>query len=142
MKVIPVRRDVKINLDESLLTPYVDPAQRNLVCGEFTLNERMILLLDEQSLDMRNMDPTGVPEGGGGLIGFDFNDTRVDVWMTTKTATRFRAAQPAGKPVLMRLEYDAGHGAGATRRQAQQRLADRWTFVLWQAGVAQFQPVP
>lgn len=68
----------KINLDESLLTPYVDPDQRNLVCGEFMLNERMVLLLDEQSLDMRNMDPTGVPEGGGGLIGFDLNDTRVE----------------------------------------------------------------
>lgn len=64
----------KINLDESLLTPYVDPEQRNLVCGEFTLNERMVLLLDEQSLDMRHMDPTGVPEGGGGLIGFDLHD--------------------------------------------------------------------
>lgn len=64
----------KINLDESLLTPYVDPDQRNLVSGEFSFNERMVLLLDEQSLDMRDMDPTGVPEGGGGLIGFDFND--------------------------------------------------------------------
>ncbi len=64
----------KINLDESQLTPYVDPAQRNLVCGEFTLNERMVLLLDHESLDMRDMDPTGVPEGGGGLIGFDLND--------------------------------------------------------------------
>lgn len=68
----------KINLDESLLTPYVDPNQRNLVSGEFMLNERMVLLLDEQSLDMRNMDPTGVPEGGGGLIGFDLNDTRIE----------------------------------------------------------------
>ncbi|MDP4734197.1 MAG: chemotaxis protein CheW, partial [Limnohabitans sp.] len=64
----------KINLDESLLTPYVDPSQNNLICGEFTLQERMVLLLDEKSLDMRDMDPTGVPEGGGGLIGFDFND--------------------------------------------------------------------
>jgi chemotaxis signal transduction protein len=64
----------KINLDEAQLTPYVDPAQRNLVCGEFNYNERMVLLLDEQSLDMRNMDPTGVPEGGGGLIGFDSHE--------------------------------------------------------------------
>lgn len=75
----------KINLDESLLTPYVDPSKRNLVCGEFMLNERMVLLLDEQSLDMRNMDPTGVPEGGGGLIGFDLNDdSRAD---TTKISS-------------------------------------------------------
>jgi purine-binding chemotaxis protein CheW len=64
----------KINLDESELTTYIDAAQHNLVCGEFMLNERMVLLLDHASLDMRDMDPTGVPQGGGGLIGFDLND--------------------------------------------------------------------
>lgn len=68
------------------------------------------------------------------------NDIRVDVWMSTKTATRFRAANPQGRPVLMRLEYDAGHGAGATRAQSQQRTADRWAFLLWRAGLPGFQP--
>jgi prolyl oligopeptidase len=70
------------------------------------------------------------------------NDSRVDVWMTLKTATRFAAASSSGKPVLMRLEYDAGHGVGATRLQSQARAADRWTFFLWQAGVPEFQPRP
>jgi len=64
----------KINLDESLLTHYVDPNQRNLVCGEFNYNERMILLLDAQALDLRDMAPVDVPQGGGGLIGFDLHD--------------------------------------------------------------------
>lgn len=64
----------KINLDESLLTHYVDPNQRNLVCGEFNYNERMILLLDAQALDLREMAPVDVPQGGGGLIGFDLQD--------------------------------------------------------------------
>lgn len=68
------------------------------------------------------------------------NDTRVDVWMTLKTGSRLAAATRSGKPVLMRLEYDAGHGVGATRDQAQQRTADRWAFFLWQAGAADFQP--
>lgn len=64
----------KINLNESLLTPCVDPSQAHLISGEFTLDERLVLLLDEHSLDLREMNPEGVPEGGGGLIGFDFND--------------------------------------------------------------------
>lgn len=71
------------------------------------------------------------------------NDSRVDVWMTLKTATRQAAAQSAAdKPVLMRLEYDGGHGVGATRLQSQARTADRWAFFLWQAGVPEFQPKP
>ncbi len=68
------------------------------------------------------------------------NDTRVDVWMSTKAGTRFAAARPETKPVLMRLEYDAGHGVGSTRIQAQQRTADRWAFFLWHAGMPGFQP--
>lgn len=77
----------------------------------------------------------------GLLFEHGVNDTRVDVWMTLKTATRFAASTAGGKPVLMRLEYDAGHGVGSTRVQAQSRTADRWAFFLWQAGVPDFQPV-
>ena len=69
------------------------------------------------------------------------NDSRVDVWMTLKTATRMAAATSSGKPVLMRLEYEGGHGVGATLSQAQERTADRWAFFLWQAGHPDFQPV-
>lgn len=74
------------------------------------------------------------------LLEHGVNDARVDVWMSLKTGTRFAAASSSGKPVLMRLEYDAGHGPGATRVQSQARSADRWAFLLWQAGVAEFQP--
>ncbi|MEN9628215.1 MAG: Prolyl endopeptidase [Pseudomonadota bacterium] len=76
------------------------------------------------------------------LFEHGVNDIRVDVWMSTKVATRFSAANESGKPVLMRLEYDAGHGAGSTRLQAQRQTADRWAFFLWQAGVPAFQPKP
>lgn len=74
------------------------------------------------------------------LFEHGVNDTRVDVWMSTKVGSRFVAANPEGKPVLMRLEYDAGHGVGSTRIQGQQRTADRWAFFLWQAGLPGFQP--
>jgi prolyl oligopeptidase len=74
------------------------------------------------------------------LFEHGVNDTRVDVWMTLKTASRLAAATTSGKPVLMRLEYEAGHGVGATREQLQRRTVDRWAFCLWQFGVPGFQP--
>lgn len=74
------------------------------------------------------------------LLEHGVNDTRVDVWMTLKFGTRYAAASTSGKPVLMRLEYHAGHGPGTTREQAQLRSADRFAFLLWQAGVPGFQP--
>jgi prolyl oligopeptidase len=69
------------------------------------------------------------------------NDSRVDVWMTTKTASRMAAATSSDAPILMRLEYDSGHGVGSTLKQAQARTADRYAFFLWQAGLPDFQPV-
>lgn len=74
------------------------------------------------------------------LFEHGINDSRVDVWMTLKTATRFAAA--SDRPVIMRLETDAGHGVGSTRIQAQSRTADRWAFFLWQSGAPGFQPQP
>ena len=69
------------------------------------------------------------------LFEHGVNDSRVDVWMTLKTASRLAAATRSGKPVLQRLEYDAGHGVGSTRDQARQRTADRLAFLLWQFGL-------
>jgi len=69
------------------------------------------------------------------LFEHGVNDIRVDVWMTLKTASRLAAATASDRPVLMRLEYDGGHGVGSTRDQAQRRTADRWAFLLWQFGL-------
>jgi prolyl oligopeptidase len=74
------------------------------------------------------------------LFEHGVNDIRVDVWMTLKTASRLAAATASGRPVLLRLEYDGGHGVGGTRMQGQLRTADRWSFLLWQFGIA--KPAP
>jgi len=68
------------------------------------------------------------------------NDIRVDVWQSAKFASRLAGASTSGKPVLMRLEYDSGHGQGSTRTQSQERSTDIWSFLLWQLGVPEFQP--
>jgi prolyl oligopeptidase len=42
--------------------------------------------------------------------------------------------------VLLRLDYDAGHGVGSTRNQRNAELADVLSFVLWQFKDPAFQP--
>jgi prolyl oligopeptidase len=76
----------------------------------------------------------------GILLVHGVNDIRVDVWQTLKAGARFATATSSGRPVLMRLEYDSGHGQGSTRAQAQARSADIWSFMLWQFGDPEFQP--
>ncbi|HVF65475.1 MAG TPA: prolyl oligopeptidase family serine peptidase [Casimicrobiaceae bacterium] len=68
------------------------------------------------------------------LFEHGVNDSRVDVWMSLKLASRLAASTTSKAPVLLRLDYDSGHGAGATRDQVQRQIADRWSFLLWQSG--------
>ncbi len=74
------------------------------------------------------------------MLTHGVNDPRVDVWESTKTAARLKAATSSGKPVLMRLDFDAGHGIGNTKKQQLAERADNFSFLLWQMGVAGYQP--
>lgn len=75
------------------------------------------------------------------LLTHGVNDPRVEVWMSTKTAARLLAAQ-AGvqqpQPVLLRLDYAAGHGIGDTKSQALDARADTFAFLLWRMGASGF----
>jgi len=55
-----------------------------------------------------------------------------------------RACKPrqlSNKPVLLRVDYDAGHtGFDATRRQHELNTADMLAFALWQTGDPEFKP--
>lgn len=77
------------------------------------------------------------------LLSHGVNDIRVEVWNSSKFASRVVQAQQGltgTRPVLLRLEYEAGHGSGSTRAQAQERSADIYAFFLWQFGAPGFQP--
>jgi prolyl oligopeptidase len=69
-----------------------------------------------------------------------YDDARVSAWESMKMAARLQAASASGKPVLLRMDFDAGHGRGATKTQQEEQLADKWSFMLWQFGDARFQP--
>ncbi|MFL9876000.1 prolyl oligopeptidase family serine peptidase [Paraburkholderia megapolitana] len=68
------------------------------------------------------------------------NDPRVAPWHMLKMAARTQAATSSGRPVLLRIDYDAGHGIGSSVSQRANQLADEWSFALWQMGEAGFQP--
>jgi prolyl oligopeptidase len=74
------------------------------------------------------------------LVTTGVNDPRVDAWQAAKMAARLQAATSSRKPVLLRVDYDAGHGMGSTKRQTYEVAADRFAFLLWQAGAKEFQP--
>ncbi|MGM9487560.1 prolyl oligopeptidase family serine peptidase [Ideonella sp. YS5] len=66
------------------------------------------------------------------LLIHGLNDPRVDVWQSGKAAARLQAASYSGKPVLLRLDGQAGHGVGSTLQQQVSKLADVYAFLLWQ----------
>ena len=76
------------------------------------------------------------------LLNHGVNDPRVEVWNSTKAAARLKAASSSGKPVLLRLDYDSGHGVGSTKSQTFDERADTFAFLLWQFGVPGYAPKP
>jgi len=68
------------------------------------------------------------------------NDPRVAPWQMAKMAARVQAATSGKHPVLLRVDYDAGHGIGSSNSQYENELADLWSFSLWQMGDPEFQP--
>jgi prolyl oligopeptidase len=67
------------------------------------------------------------------------NDTNVDPSQTAKMMARLEAATRSGKPVLLRLDEEGGHGVAATKTQEQMKFTDQLAFLLWQLGVREFQ---
>lgn len=79
------------------------------------------------------------------LLMHGVNDPRVEVWHSAKMAARLQKAVanvPDAAPVLLRLDYDAGHGVGTSRSQRVQETADIYSFLLWRFDDPEFQPSP
>ena len=60
------------------------------------------------------------------------NDTRVAPWESAKMAARLQAATVSSKPVLLRIDFDAGHGFGSTKKQRNEENADVYAFLFQQ----------
>lgn len=66
------------------------------------------------------------------LLITGINDPRVDSWNAAKMAARLQAASISGRSVLLRVDYDAGHGVGSTKEQFNKKLADEYAFLFQQ----------
>jgi prolyl oligopeptidase len=69
------------------------------------------------------------------MITHGITDPRCEPWQSAKFAARTQAALASGKPVLLRIDYEAGHGVGSTKTQRLQERADIFTFMMWQFGI-------
>jgi prolyl oligopeptidase len=74
------------------------------------------------------------------LLTTGVNDPRVAPWQAAKMTARLQASTNSGKPVLMRVDYDAGHGLGSTKSQRDAEFADEAAFLFWQFGISAYQP--
>jgi prolyl oligopeptidase len=73
------------------------------------------------------------------MVTTGLNDPRVSSWEPAKIAAALQASGMA-QPVLLRVDEQAGHGIGSTKRQTDELTADWIAFVFWRAGLPQWQP--
>ena len=64
------------------------------------------------------------------------NDGRVDPYNSRKMAARLQAASSSGRPVLLRISMDTGHGMGTPLKTRVEEEADIYSFLMTQLGMA------
>jgi prolyl oligopeptidase len=64
------------------------------------------------------------------------NDGRVDPYHSRKMAARLQAASVSGRPVLLRVSFDSGHGSGTALSERIEQQADVYAFLYAQLGIA------
>jgi prolyl oligopeptidase len=64
------------------------------------------------------------------LLTTGVTDSRVAPFHAAKMAARLQAASTSRKPVLLRVDFDAGHGIGLPRAQQDREAADTYAFLL------------
>lgn len=72
------------------------------------------------------------------LVTAGMNDQRVIAWQPAKFAARLQALNESDNPVLLKVDYDAGHGILESKLKQYEDLADVMSFALWQIGHPKF----
>jgi prolyl oligopeptidase len=73
------------------------------------------------------------------LITAGMNDPRVIAWQPAKFAARLQVANTSDKPILLLVDYEAGHGIGDTKSKVFRDYADIYCFAFWQTGHPNYQ---
>ena len=67
-----------------------------------------------------------------------WNDPRVAVWQPGKFAAAMQNASSSQKPVLLKVNYNSGHGTDDLS-VSYADYADKYAFAMWQCGHPDFQ---
>jgi prolyl oligopeptidase len=76
------------------------------------------------------------------LLTAGLHDSRVEAWQPAKMTAALQKNSTSGYPVILRVDFDAGHGMGLGKSQRSAELADIYAFLLWQLGASGFQLSP
>ena len=68
------------------------------------------------------------------LVKTSLNDSQVMYWEGAKFAARCAPTTTDGHPLLLKVNFGAGHGGASGRYDALRETAFNWAFVLWQVG--------
>jgi oligopeptidase B len=69
------------------------------------------------------------------LVKVSLNDSQVPYWEGTKLVAKLRAMKTDKNPLLLKVNFGAGHGGASGRYDALREAAFDYAFMLWQMGV-------
>jgi prolyl oligopeptidase len=74
------------------------------------------------------------------LITAGMNDGRVVSWMPSKFAAKLMANDASQNPILLKIDYEGGHGGSVSYEKAYEEVGKIFAFIGWQLNLANFQP--
>ncbi|WP_343609655.1 prolyl oligopeptidase family serine peptidase [Chryseobacterium oranimense] len=74
------------------------------------------------------------------LITAGINDQRVAPWMPAKFAAKLMADDASDNAILLKIDFEGGHGANIPVAQQYASIGDIFAFAFWQLGHPDYQP--
>ena len=71
------------------------------------------------------------------LIKVSYNDSQVPYWEGAKLTAKLRSLKTDKNPLLLKVNFGAGHGGASGRYDALHESAFNYAFALWQVGLAE-----
>jgi oligopeptidase B len=71
------------------------------------------------------------------LVKVSVNDSQVPYWEGAKLVAKMRAMKTDNNPLLLKVNFGAGHGGASGRYDALREEAYDFAFLLWQVGISE-----
>ena len=71
------------------------------------------------------------------LVKVSLNDSQVPYWEGAKLVAKLRAMKTDNNPLLLKVNFGAGHGGASGRYDALRETAFDYGFMLWQMGISE-----